>query len=111
MVDLKTRTRTLRIEAAGQPRGAVLRCAGAIDLSSVETLRQALAASMRAGLPAVEVDVSEIHYLDSEAIRVLLEARDQLSRVGTSLYVRIDPRAARMFHRLGLDRLLDIRAA
>jgi anti-anti-sigma factor len=52
----------------------VLECVGEIDLSSVDTLRRALAASIRSGAREVQVDLREVSFLDSSAMDALIEA-------------------------------------
>jgi anti-anti-sigma factor len=104
----KTGNQETFVEAGGHPRGSVLRCAGEIDLSSVEALRQALTSSIQAGITPVEVDLTETRYLDSEAIRALLHAHRQLEDRGGSLRLRAQPRTVRLLQKLGLDHVLEV---
>lgn len=99
----------MRIEAAGWPPGAILRCFDEIDLSSVDCLKQALAASIEAGVSVLEVNLREVVSLDSSAIKALLWAHRQQADRGGALTVRVGPPAARLCRLIGLARILDIR--
>lgn len=107
--DRQTGTPLLSAEAAGHPVGTVLRCVGEIDLSSVDCLNQALTASIEAGVPALEVDLRKVVYLDSSAIKALLWAHHQQARRGGALTVRVGPLAERLCRLIGLHRILEIR--
>jgi anti-sigma B factor antagonist len=98
----------LRIEATGEPPGAVLECVGEIDLSCVDTLRRALCASIRSGAPEVVVDLREVSFLDSSAMDALIEAYRQLAREGRALRVRARPWAAHLLHLVQLDRAFTV---
>jgi stage II sporulation protein AA (anti-sigma F factor antagonist) len=98
----------LRIEATGQPPGAVLECVGEIDLSSVDTLRRGLDASIRSGVREVEVDLREVSFLDSSAMDALIEAQRQLASEGRTLRVRTGPWAAHLLHMVKLDRAFTV---
>jgi anti-anti-sigma factor len=98
----------LRIEALGDPPGAVLQCVGEIDLSCVDTLRRALAASVRSGAPEVVVDLREVSFLDSSAMDALVEAHRQLAPEGRKLRVRARSWAAHLLHMVQLDRAFPV---
>jgi anti-anti-sigma factor len=100
----------LRIEPVGQPPGAVLRCAGEIDLSNVECLRHALDTSIHLGVPEVELDMRQVSFLDSSAIEALMVAYRQLASEGRALRVRATAWIARLLHMVELDHLLADRA-
>lgn len=107
---LRAASALLRIEAAGWPPGSILRCFGEIDLSSVDCLTQALAASIEAGVLEMEVDLREVDYLDSSALKALLWAQRQLERRGSKLILRAGPRVEHLCRLVGLDRVLEIRS-
>jgi anti-anti-sigma factor len=98
----------LRIEAAGEPLGAVIRCAGEIDLSNLQVFEQALAASIAGDLPTVEVDLSAVVYMDSSTILALLCAHRALAAAGRVLCVRAKPWGLRLFTLLRLDCLIEV---
>jgi anti-anti-sigma factor len=111
MRDPKTAGRLLRIEAGGWPAGAVLRCAGEIDLSTVSELEQALAASISSSARVIEVDLSEIDYMDSCTIYAVMLAHRELAGTGRVLRVRVSPWGLRLFSLLRLDELMEVRPA
>jgi anti-anti-sigma factor len=108
MTSLTNEQPYLRIEAARIPQRTVLRCTGEIDAASADCLLRALDAAILAGSPEVEVDLREVGYLDSTAMQVLLEAYQILHGKGRSLHVRANPRSAKLFHMLQLDRLFPV---
>lgn len=99
-------TRLLSVESDGIPLGAILRCAGEIDLANVEEFRRALARSTWMSLPEVEVDLVRITFMDSSAIAALLQAQRELARRNGQLMVRAGPHSAHLFRLLGLDDIL-----
>jgi anti-sigma B factor antagonist len=98
----------LHVELTGQPAGAVLRCVGEIDLSSVGCLERALSDSLKLPVPVVEVDLREVRFLDSSAVAALLQAHDSLRQSGRWLRVRVRPATARLLQLLHVDRVLPI---
>jgi anti-anti-sigma factor len=111
MIEGKTEGPLLRIEATGRPRGAVLRCAGEIDLSNLHLFEQALAASIARAVPTVEVDLSAVAYMDSSTLHALLRAHRELAAAGRALRVRARPWGVRLFSLLRLDRLIEVQPA
>jgi anti-anti-sigma factor len=98
----------LRIEETRLADRTVLRCRGEIDCASVDCLMRALAVAMRVGASEVEVDLREVGFLDSSALRALLEAHRALSRRGRRLRVLASPWGARLFHLTELDGLFEV---
>ena len=97
------------IEITGTPLAVALRCAGEIDISSIDGLERALRASVETGAMAVEVDLRAVEYFDSLAMKALLAAYRTLVCDGRTLAVRVRPRAAALFHAVGLVELLNER--
>jgi stage II sporulation protein AA (anti-sigma F factor antagonist) len=108
MADLITNLTLLRIERAGEPPGAVLRCLGEIDLSNVDYLRQSLDASIQLPVPEVEVDLREVSFLDSSAIDALVGACHELAGQGRTLRVRATEWIARVLRMVKVDCLLKL---
>jgi anti-sigma B factor antagonist len=109
--DINVKTPLLRIAATIGPSGALLRCAGEIDVSNVDQLEAALTALVQSGLPEVRVDLRGVDYLDAAAIKALMRAYYTLMRSGRRLSVCIEPRTLRLFLLLKLDRVLDVHCA
>jgi|RhiMethySRZTD1v2_1073278.scaffolds.fasta_scaffold2780086_1 anti-anti-sigma factor len=109
MCEVMTRPSLYCIEITGPPLAVALRCAGEIDIGSVEGLERALRASVETGAMAVEVDLRAVEYFDSLTMKALLGTYRTLARDGRTLSVRAQPRAAALFHAVGLVDLLNVR--
>lgn len=107
MPDLATHLFT--IGAAGQPRAAILLCAGALDAAGVEALRGALAAAIGTGVPVVEVDLRKVSRFAGGAAAALLQAHHELARQGRELRVVVDPSTHARLRRLGMGSILTVR--
>ena len=66
----------IRIEAVGSAR--VVRLGGELDLYNAEQVRSALAEVLAQAPERVVVDLSEVEFIDSTALGVLIEARTKL---------------------------------
>jgi len=66
----------LRIEAVGT--ACVIMLGGELDLYNAEQVRTALANACAASPERVVVDLSEVEFIDSTALGVLIEARTKL---------------------------------
>ena len=83
---------------------------GEADLTTTELLREMLATQLSTGVRRVTVDASELLFLDSASLRVLvLAARALQARHGTLVLARPQPLVARLLEITGADRLLDVR--
>ena len=58
--------------------GCVVRLAGELDLYNAPAVREALTAAASDGADRVIVDLSEVEFIDSTALGVLIEARTRL---------------------------------
>jgi len=87
-----------------------LKWSGEIDLATVAPLRRALTDAINAGSQTVEVDLREVSFLDSSALRALLEAHYSLARTGRRLCVNASPYGAKLFRLTGMDQLFEVRA-
>jgi anti-sigma B factor antagonist len=96
------------IEISTPPLLVALRCAGDIDIASVDVLERALKASAETGAASLEVDLRAVEFLDSSALKALLAAQDALTRQGRRLRVRARPRVSALFKVVGLNEVLDV---
>jgi anti-anti-sigma factor len=72
-------------------------------------LRERLATQLGTGARLVTVDASELSFLDSASLRVLLlAARALQARHGTLVFAYPQPVVARLLEITGADRLLDV---
>ncbi len=65
--------------------GVVVRLGGELDLYNAEELRSALASAIDSGATRIVVDMTEVAFVDSTALGVLVEARSKLGRDGLLL--------------------------
>ena len=99
----------LRTSASAGTDGPVVVLSGEADTTTAALLREMLAAQLEAGARLVTVDASELSFLDSASLRVLvLAARALQGRHGTLVLARPQPIVARMLEITGADRLLDV---
>ena len=99
----------LRISASAGADGPVVTLSGEADLTTTELLREMLATQLGTGARLVTVDASELSYLDSASLRVLvLAARALQARHGTLVFACPQPLVARLLEITGADRLLDV---
>ena len=60
--------------------GTVVRLAGELDLYNADDVRRALATAIDDGASRIVIDMSEVEFVDSTALGVLIEARSKLGR-------------------------------
>jgi anti-sigma B factor antagonist len=63
----------------------VVHLAGELDLYNAQTVREALLAACEESPQRLVVDLSEVNFIDSTALGVLIEARSKLGRPGLVL--------------------------
>ena len=102
----------LSITFGHEGQGLLVKVAGEVDVSNASELRDAIDAK----LPEVEgelvVDISDVPYIDSTGIGVLVGAAHRVSEAGASLVVaRPQRNVARVLGLLGVGRDLNIREA
>jgi anti-sigma B factor antagonist len=87
--------------------GAVVRLGGELDLYNAEDIRHALGGAIDGGAVYIVVDMSEVDFVDSTALGVLIEARSKLGRDGVLLAApQLETR--RTLEVSGLDRQLPV---
>jgi anti-anti-sigma factor len=86
------------IEAASTPEGVVvLGMDGEFDLAAAPAIREQLAAARAGGPRGVVLDMTEVTFLDSSALRELLRAEAALSADGAPLVLAaLRPSVARL---------------
>jgi stage II sporulation protein AA (anti-sigma F factor antagonist) len=70
------------------PEAVVIRPVGEIDYSSIPRLKDALASATRAGANDVIVDLSEVTFIDSSGLDILLHAHQRQRSSGGRLVLR-----------------------
>ena len=87
----------------------VLAVSGELDLATVGSLRASLEAAVESGAAEIWVDLSEVAFMDSTGLRVVLDARSRLRAKAKTLAVicPLGP-VRRVFTVAGLDHQLNI---
>lgn len=85
----------------------VVQLAGELDLYNADDIRHALGGAIERGAVYIVVDMSEVDFVDSTALGVLIEARSKLGRDGVLLAApQLETR--RTLEVSGLDRQLPV---
>jgi anti-anti-sigma factor len=93
---------------ASEP-GVVLAAAGELDIATAPELRATITDALAAGVQRLVIDLSEVSFLDSVAVAVLLHARRQLGGPGLMCVV-VPPEsyAQLVFDVAGISHALDV---
>lgn len=87
----------------------VVTAAGEVDMYTAPALEQALDGVVGLGGTSVVLDLTEVSFIDSTLLSVLLRYRDRLTNLGGKLaIVTDDRRIRRTFEITGLDRIFTI---
>jgi anti-sigma B factor antagonist len=87
----------------------VIAARGEIDLYTAPDLKQALTQAIEAGERRIVIDLTDVSFLDSTALGVLIGAVKRLrSRSGALAIVNIDSSIAKTFEITGLDQIFTI---
>ena len=90
----------------------VVRETGALDLGDAARLREALQSAFTANDSAdVVVDLSDVEFVDSVILSVLVTAHKRLAAGGRTLVILVPPGLLRLFELTGLVGVLDVRPA
>jgi anti-sigma B factor antagonist len=96
-------------ELDGQANAFVVTATGEVDMYTAPTLEQALDGVIGLGGTSVVLDLSEVTFVDSTLLSVLLRYRDRLTDLGGQLViVSGDRRILRTFEITGLNRIFRI---
>ena len=87
--------------------GSVVRLSGELDIDSAPLLADALQAFARPGT-TIELDLTELTFIDSSGIRVLCHAADRLGPHGRVVVSHATTAVRRTLELTGLDHFLDI---
>lgn len=97
----------LHVDVDTSGSAAVVRPAGEVDFSTAAHLRKALGDTLSEGHHDVVVDLSEVEFMDSTGLGVLVGAMRQANAAGGTLSVRdAQARVWKTFRLTGLDRVL-----
>ena len=92
--------------------GTIVAIAGELDIGTAPRLQEALSSSAVTGSDAVMVDLSEVAFMDSTGLSLLLELDAELRRRGGRLAIACPPGAARLlFDVTGIDEHVQLYAS
>ena len=97
------------VEETVKPAGLVLIGSGELDIATVSTLRERLDAAIDAGTRHLVIDLSDVRFLDSVALAVIVNAKRRLGGEG-KLVVVVDRSSYVMlvFECSGLPGIIDV---
>jgi anti-anti-sigma factor len=99
---------SVRVEVADE-RSVTVHPSGDIDYSSLEPLRQALLDARVAGVRDIIVDLTEVSFLDSQGLAVILFAHQRQRSVGGRLVLRDPSRdTLRLLHVTNLNNVIEV---
>ena len=99
----------LSIATSADGDSRVIRVSGAVDVSNKEELNAASADAQAADAKEVEVDLTEVSYIDSSGIGVLVAAAHRASDSDTRFFVSHPQRnVARVLSMLGMGEELGL---
>ena len=101
----------LSITTSDKDNERVVSVAGEVDVSNAPELREALDRAFEGGATAIEVDLTEVPYIDSTGIGVLVGAAHRAHDKGVGLSVsHPQHNVARVLGLLGVGRELDVKS-
>ncbi|MET0135695.1 MAG: STAS domain-containing protein [Kibdelosporangium sp.] len=102
-------TNPLKWHVEQEAGAAVVRLAGEIDLATEEDFAEALEHGLRDQPPVIMIDLTEVTFLGSAGLHVLLQANDAARRQGCALRVAHGGAfAQRVLSVAGLDQVLAV---
>lgn len=99
----------LQISSSDRDGTRTVRVSGEVDVSNASALREALDKALEDGSRDVVVDLSDVAYIDSTGIGVLVGASQRLAKAdGTLRVANPQHNVARVLSLLGVDRDLGV---
>jgi anti-sigma B factor antagonist len=97
------------VAASGQPGTAVLRARGEIDVASAPEFHDALSGLIAEGPAILVVDLSDVSFIDSTGLGVLVSAEKQTRADGHGLRLVVThPQITRLLELTGLDEVFTV---
>jgi anti-sigma B factor antagonist len=101
---------TLELTVSEHEGDTVLRAAGELDVNTAPELREQLARLINDGVRRIVVDLTDVSFVDSTALSVLVSALKRLRQADGDLALASpNPSVRRVFEITGLTRLFPIR--
>lgn len=97
----------VRQEQRGQM--PVLRVQGEVDIYTAPRLKEAVVGALKGGSASLVFDLSEVEFLDSTGLQVLMSAKKRTAERGGDVYlVGVGGQVRRVFSLLSLDRIFQL---
>jgi anti-sigma B factor antagonist len=97
------------VTASGQPGPAVLRAQGEIDVASAPEFHDALSGLIAESPAVLIVDMSDVSFIDSTGLGVLVSAEKQMRAEGSGLRLVVThPQITRLLELTGLDEVFTV---
>ena len=97
-------------DAKTKSSAPVLQVTGRLDNNTISVLEKALMRAMATGAKSVVLDMSQVGYVSSTGLRVLLAARREArERKGNIVLCALTPQVRDVFDMVGFTSLFDIR--
>lgn len=107
--DVRTDPREFAVERHDRPEGTLLRIQGEVDLYTAPKLRERLDEAIDAGRRALTLDLSEMDFIDSTGLGVLVGAQKRLRETGGAIVLRNPSRStSKILEIAGLTQLFTI---
>ncbi len=97
----------LQVEVMEQDRMLVVRCAGELDMTTMDRLTLALEEALDRHPLAVTIDMEEVGFIDSSGVGVLLGMRARVSKRGMKVTLRPGARVAKVLEALGVTAMFE----
>jgi anti-sigma B factor antagonist len=99
----------LRVDIADRDGVALVTASGEIDAATADILSEAISGALEDGYRRVVVDFSEVTFIDSTGLSVLVRShRAAVAKGGMFAIVHPTPQTRKLIKVLGLDLLLNI---
>jgi anti-sigma B factor antagonist len=87
----------------------LLRVKGELDIYTAPRLKEAVLAALNGGAGSLAIDLSEVEFLDSTGLQVLMSAKKRTAERGGDVYLLgVGGQIRRVFTLLSLDRIFKI---
>lgn len=98
----------LAIEVVREPMRMLMRLSGELDMAGEDAFREAL--DVLGGPTEAVLDLTDVRFIDSTGLRLVLEAHRRLEELGAAVTVRIeeDGCVPRLLELTGLDAVLPV---
>ncbi|MFP5327177.1 MAG: STAS domain-containing protein [Acidimicrobiia bacterium] len=96
------------VEVTGNADTAVVRPSGEIDIATGPALEAEVEFLVEAGIRTCAIDLTDVEFIDSAGLQLLLAARAALRRVGGTFSIRgASPSVSRLLDISGMSALLE----